>query len=85
MKDEIVMKSPIVKITKIIRKTKAKMFTDLKIGSNIRFSLGVHRLGSNRGSSYSDYITVTNLDNGEKVCKSQNELGNILLCFEVEV
>lgn len=77
------MKSKELKITKILFKTKAKMFGKLKIGDKIQCSVPIYAPGSNKGT-YATYITVTNLQTSEKISKSFNQLASILGNFELE-
>ncbi|ALA47963.1 hypothetical protein ABE137_12355 [Brevibacillus laterosporus] len=82
-KDSIVLRSNILKITKINRKTKAKMFENLKVGSKIEMSVPVKYAGRNRGS-YATYIAVRNIETGETTSSSFNQLPSILDAFEIE-
>lgn len=70
-------------ITGIKRKTKAKMFRNLNIGDKIKFSVPLEYAGCNRGT-YATYITVTNLQTGEKTQSSFNQLPKILDAFIFE-
>ncbi len=81
---DISMKSEILEVTKIVKKTKAKMFKDLVVGSKIQLSIPVKYAGSNRGT-YASYITIRNLDNDECAFKSFNEITNMLNNFEFRV
>lgn len=80
---DISMKSEVLEVVKVIKKTKAKMFKDLKVGSRIQLSIPVKYAGGNRGT-YASYITIRNLDNNECAFKSFNEVG-ILDNFEFKV
>lgn len=82
---QIMMKSKKIKIVKIKRKTKAKMFKDLNEDDLIIFELSIKRVGGHySGGPYASYIKVTNLKTNECTYKSSNELSNILNAFELE-
>ena len=52
----IILKSPIITVTNIKRKTKAKMFCNLQVGDKIGFSVPIKYAGCNR-CTYATYIT----------------------------
>lgn len=81
---DIIMKSEKLEIIDIVKKTSAKMFKDLKIGSVIQLSIPVKVAGGNKGT-YASYITVENIDTGEKTGKSFNELPKLLDCFKFKI
>ncbi len=81
MSKEIVLKSDILTITKINRKTKSKMFKDLKVGDKILLSIPVEYAGMNKGT-YASYIKVENLQNGDYTYKSFNQITGCLNIFE---
>jgi len=83
MLDTISLKSDIITVTKILRKTKAKMFENLKVGDKIEFSVPIKHAGSNRGT-YATYIGVRNVETGEETSSSFNQLPTILHAFEFE-
>ena len=78
---DINLSSSIITITNIKRKTKAKMFCNLEVGDRIKFSVPIKRAGRNRGT-YATYITIINLETGEKTHSSFNQLPTILTAFE---
>lgn len=78
---DITLKSERLQISKILRKTKAKMLCDLKVGDIITLSIPVVRAGMNKGT-YASYIEIENLENKECSYKSFNEIGILLNCFE---
>ena len=79
----IILKSFIQTVTKINRKTKAKLFKDLKIGDKVEFSVPIKRAGSNRGT-YATYIEAKNVETDEYTYSSFNQLPSILDAFEFE-
>jgi hypothetical protein len=78
----IILESKILKINKIIKKTSAKMFKDLKEGDRIYLSIKVKEVGRHRGT-YAPVITVENLNTKEYTLKTFNELPSILECFDL--
>lgn len=81
---DIIMKSEILEVVEITKKTKAKMFKDLKAGNKIQLSIPVKYAGSNRGT-YASYITIKNLDSGDVAYKSFNEITPILDNFKFKI
>lgn len=77
----ITLCSPAIVITEVKRKTKAGMFCDLNIGDRIEFSVPLKYAGRSRNGTYATYITVTNLETGEKTMLSFNQLPKILDAF----
>lgn len=77
---EIILSSKILTVEKINRKTKAKMFEDLKVGDKIQFEVELKRAGGNRGT-YATYIKATNLENNEITHSSFNQMPRILDAF----
>lgn len=81
--NDIYMQSKILEVTKIIKKTKAKLFGTLKVGDKIKLKIQVDKVGSKtNGTTYSPIITIMNIKSNECVYKSFNELGRIFSCFE---
>lgn len=81
--DNIILSSGVLVVTKINRKTKAKMFESLKVGSCVEFSVPIKQAGRNRGS-YATYIEAKNVETGETNRSSFNQLPSILDAFEFE-
>lgn len=79
----IEMKSDEITVKKILRKTQARMFKDLKVGDKIQFSVPIEAAGRNR-STYATYIKATNLGTNETTCSSFNQLPTVLKAFEFE-
>jgi ribosomal protein L19 len=77
----ITLKSEILKVTKINRKTKAQMFENLKVGDTIQLSVSVKYAGRNRGT-YATYIQIKNIKTGEITHSSFNQIDYILDAFE---
>jgi len=80
---KLTMKSPVLLITQVLNKTKAKMFCNLKAGDTIQLSIPVESVGTDRGG-YAAYIHVINLKTKETVKKSFNQIGYILDNFDIE-
>lgn len=83
MDNTIILTSDIITIIKINRKTKAKMFENLKVGDKIKFSVPLERAGRNRGT-YATYIEIKNIETDESTYSSFNQLPTILNAFEFE-
>lgn len=81
--NNIVLQSRVLVVTKIVRKTSAKMFKNLDVGDEIQLSTIAKGSGSGRGC-YAQYIQVRNIKTGEYTSKSFNELDRLLDAFEFE-
>jgi hypothetical protein len=81
--DSIILASETLVVTKINRRTKAKMFEHLKVGDLIEFSVPIKKAGRNRGT-YATYIKATNIKTGETIHSSFNQMPTILNAFEFE-
>jgi len=68
-------------VTKILKKTKAKMFENLKVGDRLLFSVPLQASGRNGNSIYATYITVRNCETGETTQSSFNQLPIVLKAF----
>lgn len=78
------MKSEPLVVKKILGKTKAQMFGNLKVGDRVMFSKTIEASGSHRGRTYASYIKAENLATGEFTLKSFNEIAHFLDKFEFE-
>ncbi len=78
--NKITMTSKVIEVTEIKKKTKAKMFKNLKVGSRVVLSIEAKTAGQNRGT-YSSYIQIRNIDTNEVTCSSFNEIETRLNCF----
>lgn len=74
----------VVKITKILKKSCANMFSDVKEGDKILFSIDLTRAGRCRNGTRPAKVTCCNLTSGQEVVKTLNELDPILKSFEYE-
>lgn len=81
---DIILKSEVLEVVGIKKKTKTQMFRDLKIGDKILLSIPVETAGSNRGT-YASYIKIENLENGEADYESFNQITRVLDLFEFKV
>ena len=79
----IVMESKILKINKILKKSSAEMFADLKVGDTVKFSVDLKRAGRN-GGSYATYIKAEHLESGNTNHSSFNHMPSIISRFEFE-
>lgn len=80
--ENILLKSNILVVNRIIKKTRAKMFKNLKVGDEIQLSVEVAYAGRN-GGTHATYILIENLRTGEFTAKSFNEISIILDNFEL--
>lgn len=75
----------VVKITKILKKSYAIMFRDIKEGDKVLFSMDLAGVGSTScKTSRPAKIACCNLTSGQRVVKTLNELCQILKSFEYE-
>ena len=74
----------VVKITKILKKSYASMFSDIKEGDKILFSIELARAGVHYNRTRPAKVTCCNLASGQEVVKTLNELDTILKSFEYE-
>lgn len=81
--DNMILKSELLTVTKINRKTKAKMFEHLVVGDIIEFSVPIKEAGRNSGT-YATYIKATNIKTGETTSSSFNQLPAVLKAFEFD-
>jgi len=79
----IVLTSGTMEVTRVNRKVTAKMFKNLKVGSQVEISVSLKHAGSNRGQTYSTYIKVKDVWSGEAAFKSFNELPKLLDAFDL--
>ena len=80
----ITLKSDILTVKTIHKKTTAYFFKDLKIGDQIVFSIPLKGSGINsRGGIYASYLTVENLTAKDARTISFNQLSHILGNFEL--
>lgn len=82
MNEVIYMRSGVLVVSKVLKKTSSCFFSTLKEGSKIEMSIPIKAVGSNRGKTYSPTIKIANLDTGKIVGKSFNEISRLLECFE---
>ena len=79
----IVMESKTLRVSKILKKSSAKMFSDLKVGDTVKFSVDLKRAGRN-GGSYATYIKAEHLESGNTNHSSFNQMPSIISRFEFE-
>jgi len=82
--DTIILRSDILTVLKIHKKTSAKMFKNLKVGDRIICYVPLKSAGSNRGQTYATYIRAKNMETGEITDGSFNQITTILRLFEFE-
>lgn len=79
----IVMESKTLRISKILKKSSAKMFSDLKVGDTVKFSVDLKRAGCSKGT-YATYIKAEHLESGNTNHSSFNQMSSIISRFEFE-
>ena len=82
----IVMESKTLRISKILKKSSAKMFSDLKVDDTVKFSVDLKRAGCSIGSkgTYATYIKAEHLESGNTNHSSFNQMSSIISRFEFE-
>ena len=87
IKLSIILKSEILEVKKIKKKTRAKMFENLEVGDKIRLSIAVEHAGTLHSSSgtMASYITAENLETGETTRASFNQMPRRLEVFEFKM
>ena len=80
---DIILKSDILTITKIKKKSYAKMLKDLVVGDKIQLRVSAKPVGGNRGT-YASYIQVVNIKTEEKNEFSFNQIAILYDTFEWE-
>ena len=80
---DIILKSDILTITKIKKKSYAKMLKDLVIGDKIQLRVSAKPVGRNKGA-YASYIQVVNIKTEEKNEFSFNQITILYDTFEWE-
>jgi len=83
---DIILKSKILKVKAVKKKTQAAMFENLEVGDKIRLSIPVSHAGTLHSSSgtRASYITAENLETGETTRASFNQMPRRLDVFEFE-
>ena len=81
---KITMKSPKYRVINVLKQTKAKIFTDIKVGDIIQFSTPIEYAGSNRGNTYAVDVKIENLNNKDVSYKTFNQLPKLLEHFNLE-
>lgn len=85
MTDNILLTSGILRVTRVLKKTKAIVFKNLVVGSRIEISVPVYRTGSKFGdTNYATRVTIQNVDTGENTKKTLTETNTCISVFEFE-
>lgn len=81
---ELYLKSPKLKVVKVLKQTKAQGFKELKIGDTFQLRIEVRYLGRNRGT-YACYFDIAiNGNDFIETSHSFNTITKYLDCFELE-
>lgn len=82
---EIVLKSKPLKVVKILKQSKARMFENVEVGDILQISVPVECVGTSRGRSYAVDILVENLSKvQDRTYKTFNELPRLLKNLKLE-
>jgi len=71
-------------VREIVKKTKTKMFCNLKVNDLIDMRVDLNATGYGRNGIYAKYITCKNLETNETVELSFNQLPKVLMCFDIK-
>ena len=71
---DLTMRSDVVVVNKILKKTRARVFENFEVGDRIQLSVEAESVGGSRGRSYAADIRVSNLTKGEHTFKTFNTL-----------
>lgn len=84
MNNQIYLTSPTLKVTKILKKTNAKHFKELKIGDEFQIRSKLSRVGRNGNSLYATNLEFSK-NSGEfvKTFHTYNTIEKYLVCFEL--
>ena len=77
----IILKSEVLVIKEIKKKTKAKNLENLKVGDSVQLSVDASPVGRNKGT-YAAYIKIEDLQTGKCNYKSFNQIGDLYRTFE---
>lgn len=77
----VILKSEVLIIKDIKKKTKAKNLESLKVGDRIQLSVDASPVGRNKGT-YATYIKIEDLQTGKCNYKSFNQIGDLYRTFE---
>ena len=80
-KQKLMLKSEVMTVWEVNKKTTAAMFKNLKVGSKIKMWIEVDSVGTRRGGTYAPVITIMNVDTGERAYKTFNEIEQALKPF----
>jgi hypothetical protein len=72
---DLTMKSEKVRVSKILKFSKAKMFQGIEVGDLIQLSVKPKHVGGSKGRTYAVDVRIDNLTKNEHVYKTFNTLG----------
>lgn len=79
----MILKSSVYEVVEIKKKTKAKLFGDIKVGDLLQFETRIKHVGGASNGIYATYIKTTNLTQKTSGSKSQTETVKYLDYFEL--
>ena len=81
----VFLKSDILTVTKILKKTKAQMWQDIKVGDSLFLYIPIKATNKGyKGRIYASYITIENITTGAETLISFNQADRYLKMFEFE-
>lgn len=83
---QFLLSSEPLTVTKIKKRSSAKLLKDVKVGDVLKISLRLDAPGRSRRGAYATYVKVENLTQGTSDVKSLNILSDILYkIFELSI
>lgn len=79
------LRSNIMRITAIKKRTKANVMKDWVVGDAIELVIDAGHVGGNRGSSYTTDIAIHNITQGTVTYKTMNTVNHFTDAFELEI
>lgn len=80
--DNIRCNSSVLVVTQVLKKTRARGFNNLSVGSRLLLYVDIERAGIGpSGNTYASYVCLRNEDTGEETGFSFNEIAKYIACF----
>lgn len=80
----IELTSATYRVTAIVKKTKANLFQDIRVGDLIRFESTLKYAGRASRGAYASYVSVVNVTQGTSATLYVSEVSARVSCFEIE-
>jgi hypothetical protein len=85
MSTDVMLSSPVYRVTGVFKKTRARLFSDVKIGDCIRITFPLRYAGQASRGSYATRVTVENVTQGTSLRLYISAVVDHLACFGFEV